>query len=561
MREFKEIAAWLAEGTPHTLDYVETLPGPSFRANGRPQLSFSSNNYLALSASPRLTAAAHDGIKRYGVANCESRLLGGNLEIYDALECKIAKLKHKESAVLFATGYLTNLGVLSSLPRTGQYARIYGYRAKGTHSYAYFSDEFNHISIREGIRNSGADRHTFRHGDLDHLESLLKKSTADSRIIVTDGVFSQDGDIADLPGLLALAELYDAMVYVDDAHGTGVLGRNGEGTSEFLGVKSPRLIQMGTLSKAYGAIGGFIATDAAIAEVLRLSCAAYGFTSTLPPDQALAVSEAIDAVADEPQRRQRLWDNQRYFLARMAHLPYKLVSAATPIVPIMIGNEALADTYAGLLRDEGMHVDSVKFPAVPMGKARLRIQLNAGHSWKQIDNLVEVLDANQHLVGGSKPRRDKLAPALASFRPFAERPWAIAAFAKLDRAKGAAMKWLPRLPGLRDVANPEFNVALNLVTLATAALVAVDLYLDIPHLIFLYLLPVLFVAKKFGRNHALLASALSAIGAAFFLYEPDLNWSGNDGQDANELIAFSLIALAICFAFGKASSPLKLDRS
>src|SRR5262249_15411421 len=161
----------------------------------------------------------------------------------------------------------------------------------------------NHLSIREGIRMSGADQHRFRHCDLDHLETLLRKSDAGSRIIATDGVFSQDGDIADLPGLLALAERYDAMLYVDDAHRTGILGANGGGISEHFGVKSSRLIHMGTLSKAYGAIGGFVATNAAIAEILRLSCSAYGFTSTLPPDQALAVSEAIDAVQDEPKRR------------------------------------------------------------------------------------------------------------------------------------------------------------------------------------------------------------------------------------------------------------------
>src|SRR5664279_1325309 len=143
MKELREIAAWLAEATPHELEFVESLPSPTFRAKGCEQLSFSSNNYLALASSPRLIAAAQQGLERYGVGNCESRLLGGNLEIYDALERKLAKLKHKESAVLFATGYLTNLGVLATLPRIGQYARVYGYRAQGTHTYAYFSDEYN----------------------------------------------------------------------------------------------------------------------------------------------------------------------------------------------------------------------------------------------------------------------------------------------------------------------------------------------------------------------------------------------------------------------------------
>lgn len=392
MNELHDIAKWAAQRVPHTVSYVEKLPGPKFYAYGREYVSFSTNNYLSLASSTRLISAARSGLELYGVGNCESRLLGGNLEIYDNLEKKIAKQKHTEDSVLFATGYLTNLGILSSLPKTGQYARIYGYKAKGKHKYEYFSDEFNHISIREGIRNSGADRQSYRHSDLDHLEKLLRKSKADSRIIVTDGVFSQDGDIADLPGILTLAEKYDAIIYVDDAHGTGILGTSGAGITEFYGVKSPRIIQMGTLSKAYGAIGGFVATDSNIADVLRLSCSAYGFTSTLPPDQAFAVSEALDIVAQEPERREALWANQRYFVSKMAGLPYRLISTATPIVPIMIGNEEASDIMAQVLFTEGIYVDAVKFPAVPFGKSRLRVQLNSGHTNEQIDHLIDVLE-------------------------------------------------------------------------------------------------------------------------------------------------------------------------
>ena len=565
MRELRNISAWLAEATPHEIECVESLPSPGFRAKGRKQVSFSTNNYLALASSPRLIAAARQGLERYGVGNCESRLLGGNLEIYDALESKLAKLKHKESAVLFATGYLTNLGVLSALPRAGQYARIYGYRSHGTHSYAYFGDQFNHLSIREGIRMSGADHHVFRHGDLDHLEMLLKKSDVDSRIIVTDGVFSQDGDIADLPGLLALAERYDTMVYVDDAHGTGVLGKHGEGTSEHFGVTSQRLIHMGTLSKAYGAIGGFVATDDHIAEILRLSCAAYGFTSTLPPDQALAVSEAIDAVRDEPERLQRLWANQRYLVAQMARLPYKLVSTATPIVPVMIGDEALADRYAAQLAVEGLHVDAVKFPAVPMRKARLRVQLNAGHTRAQIDHLVGILDKNQNLVGGEEPRSKILAISYKAPGRAVERPWAAAAFAALARPQRSVLSALGRLGGRMaaafasiarsvDPGRYQLSVLLNLVTLATAALVAVDLYFDIPHLIFAYLLPILFIAIKFGRVPAFVATTVCGLCAAFFLYEPLFSISIDDSQDVAELASFCVIASLISYFIG---SPAK----
>jgi 8-amino-7-oxononanoate synthase len=396
MKEFREIANWLDQnGAVHVIPRVESLPAPGFRMNGAEHVSFSTNNYLGLSAHPRMIARAREGLERYGVGNCESRLLGGDMDIYDELEAKLARLKGKETALLFATGYLTNLGVLSSLVKAGQFARAYGYRAKGRHKYAYFSDEYNHVSIREGIRLSGADRVSFKHLDLDHLESMLRTSTSTCRIIVTDGVFSQDGDIAPLPDLLAIAERYDAMVYVDDAHGTGVLGASGGGITEHFGIESGRLICMGTLSKAYGAIGGFVATESHIGDLLRLTCSAYGFTSTLPPDQAYAVSEAMDIVIDEPERRRNLWQNQRYFVESMSALPYRLISTSTPIVPVLIGNEGLTDRLAELMCVVGLHVDSVKFPAVPRGQGRLRVILNAGHTREQIDLLVSVFRANQ----------------------------------------------------------------------------------------------------------------------------------------------------------------------
>lgn len=399
MKEFREVACWL-EGQPvlHMVPSVESLPSPTFRMAGAEHVSFSTNNYLGLALDPRMIASAREGLERYGVGNCESRLLGGDLEIYDRLEQKIAAMKGKETALLFATGYLTNLGVLSGLVKAGHLARMYGYRRQARHSYQFFSDEYNHISLREGIRLSEADRVTFRHLDLDHLASLLAQSAATDKIIVTDGVFSQDGDIAPLPALLEIAERYDAMVYVDDAHGTGVLGETGGGITEYFGVSDSRLICMGTLSKAYGAIGGFIATERYIGDILRLTCSAYGFTSTLPPDQVYAVSEAIDIVRDEPDRRRRLWDNQRYFVSRMSELPCRLVSTLTPIVPILIGDEVLTGHFADLLRDARLHVDSVKFPAVAKGQGRLRVILNACHTHEQIDRLVGVFEAHRALL-------------------------------------------------------------------------------------------------------------------------------------------------------------------
>jgi glycine C-acetyltransferase len=377
VNEFVELANWFGWQSPHVPLVVDSLPTPTFKVREQPRVSFSTNNYLGIATSPRTKAAAIRGIEAYGVGNSDSRLLGGNLALY---------------------GELTNLGALSTLPRAPQIARAVGFVPSREYSYAYFSDEYNHISIREGMGLSGARRYSYRHLDLDHLEKLLRQSTATCKIIVTDGVFSQDGDIAPIPDLLRLAERWDALVYVDDAHGAGVLGASGGGILEHFQAASDRLIYMATLSKAYGSIGGYIAATGLITEILRMSSAAYGFTATLPPDQAMIISTAIDVVRDEPERRRQLWANQRYFVKRMADLNYKLVATETPIVPIWLGDEAKADKLALAIRAEGIHVDAIRFPAVPLNSSRLRIQMNAGHSRADIDHLVDVLRRHQHLA-------------------------------------------------------------------------------------------------------------------------------------------------------------------
>jgi 8-amino-7-oxononanoate synthase len=400
--EFLELADWFGWQMPHQPLVVDSLPTPNFMVKDRPQVSFSTNNYLGIASSPRTKAAAIAGIDKYGVGNSDSRLLGGNLGLYGELENKIARFNGKTHSILFATGYLANLGALSTLPRVTQIASAFGFKAKREYTYAYFSDEYNHISIREGMRLSGVRRYSYRHRDLDHLETLLRRSTATSKIIVSDGVFSQDGDIAPLPEILNLAERFNAMVYVDDAHGTGVLGAGGGGVIEHFKVSSERLIYMATLSKAFGTIGGYIAANGLITEILRMTSAAYGFTATLPPDQAMVISTAFDVVADEPERRRRLWDNQRYFVKRMASLDYRLLSTETPIVPIWLGDEAKTEQLAIAIRMEGIHVDAIRFPAVSINSARLRIQLNAGHRREDIDRLVEVLKAHQHMAGSDR---------------------------------------------------------------------------------------------------------------------------------------------------------------
>jgi glycine C-acetyltransferase len=394
MHDLKGVAVWMnARGTNRDDMTPLTLPDPTFMWRGRQFVSFSTNNYLALATSPRMKARAHQALDRYGVGNCESRLLGGNLELYERLEARLARVKGKESAVLFATGYLTNLAVLPALVKASNVARTFGYAPARTYKHAFFTDEFNHLSIREGIRASGAPSFAFKHVDMNDLEQKLAASTAQIRIIVTDGVFSQHGDIVPLPEMMELAGRYDAVVYIDDAHGTGILGPTGAGTTEHFDIQSDRIIHMGTLSKAYGCIGGFVATETYIADILRFGCSAFGFTSTLPPDQAAAMLEAIDMVTDEPERRERLWDNQRYFVSRMGARGLPLLSTATPIVPVHVGDEAACARIALGLQDAGYHVDAIVFPAIATGQSRLRFMMNAHHTREQIDGVIDALAA------------------------------------------------------------------------------------------------------------------------------------------------------------------------
>jgi glycine C-acetyltransferase len=394
MRDLKAVSAWLAARGTNRDDMTPlTLPDPTFMWRGRQFVSFSTNNYLALATSPRMKARAREALDRYGVGNCESRLLGGNLELYDRLEARLAQIKHKQSAMLFVTGYLTNLSVLPALVRSANLARAFGYAPAATYKHAFFTDEYNHLSIREGIRASGAPSFAYRHVDMTDLEQKLAASAAQIRIIVTDGVFSQHGDIVPLPEMMELAERYDAMVYIDDAHGTGVLGATGAGTTEHFGIDSDRIIHMGTLSKAYGCIGGFVATESYITEILRFGCSAFGFTSTLPPDQAAAVLEAIDMVTDEPERRERLWGNQRYFVERMKASGFQLLSTGTPIVPLHVGDETECARIAAGLHNAGFHVDAIVFPAIATGESRLRFIMNAHHTTQQIDGVIDALSA------------------------------------------------------------------------------------------------------------------------------------------------------------------------
>ena len=398
LKQTSEISKWVKQQQFHKIYSVTTLPDPNFWCEGKQFTSFSTNNYLGLAHHPEVIDAARKGLE-FGVANTESRLLSGDLKIYHTLEEEIAKMKGKEAAMIFASGFLTNFSVLSSIPNIALNARMYGYNCKMMGKWVYFSDEFNHTSINVGISASRAKIVPYPHLDLQRLERLIEENAEiPNKLIITDSIFSVNGDICPLDKLLNLAEKYDAMIYVDDAHGTGVLGKNGAGIMSHFEIKSDRIIHMGTLSKAYGSIGGFIAANNDLIDLLRFVCSGYIFTSTIPQDQAYAIIAAIKIIKQNPQLIKNLWDNQKYFIKKMGNLPYQLTSESSPIVPILIGDEKLSDKFTNIIHENGLHVDSVKFPSVPYGKARLRVILNARHTKEQIDKLVAVLDKNKNLL-------------------------------------------------------------------------------------------------------------------------------------------------------------------
>lgn len=398
LQQTSKISNWVRQNQFHKIYTVSTLPDPTFWCDGKNFVSFSTNNYLGLAHDPRVIAAAKDGLK-FGIANTESRLLGGDLEVYHELEDEIARMKGKEAAIIFASGFLTNFSVLSSLPNIALNARMYGYNCGAMGKWVYFSDEFNHTSINVGISASRAKMVPYQHLNMKELDRLMQENSAiPNKLIITDSIFSVDGDLCPLDEILALAEKYDAMIYVDDAHGTGILGKNGAGVMSHFGIVSDRIIHMGTLSKAYGSIGGFVAANKDLIDLLRFVCSGYIFTSTIPQDQAYAIIAAMKVIKENPSLIENLWDNQKYFVEKMRSLPYQLVSDTSPIVPILIGDEKLADQFTRIIHDNALHVDSVKFPSVPYGKARLRVILNAHHTKEQIDKLVRVLDENKNLL-------------------------------------------------------------------------------------------------------------------------------------------------------------------
>ena len=355
---------------------VESYDGPRITVNGRRLLLMCSNDYLGLSGHPSLREAAARAMEHYGFGSGASRLISGTSALHEELEKRIASFKGTESALLFNSGYAANTGIIPAIAGDGD---------------VILSDSLNHASIIDGCRLSTANVVVYPHKDVDFVESALKKSTNAKRtLIVTDGVFSMDGDIAPLPELVMLAEKYGVILMVDDAHATGVIGKTGRGTVEHFGLSGRIHIQMGTLGKALGSFGAYAAGNRDVIEYLMNRARSFIYSTALPPAVCAASLTAFDIMEREPRLLKTLWKNREHFVHGLAALGVVTGISETPIVPIMLGESEKALRASSKLFDYGIYATAVRPPSVPEGAARIRATVTAAHSSGDIDTALAV---------------------------------------------------------------------------------------------------------------------------------------------------------------------------
>jgi 8-amino-7-oxononanoate synthase len=345
--------------------------------NGKRVIMIGSNNYLGLTNHPRVKEAAIKAIEKYGSGCAGSRFLNGTLEIHEELEEKLARFFRKEAALVFATGYQTNLGAISALVGRNDVAII---------------DKYDHASIIDGCRLSFGHVKRFRHNDTKDLERVLEGTQGKGRLIIVDGVFSMEGDIADLPNIVRVAKGHGARIMVDDAHAVGVLGKGGRGTAEHFGLEHEVDLIMGTYSKSLAAIGGFVAGSKEVIEFIKHIGRSMIFSASLPPALVASVSEALDIIEEQPQLRTQLWKNTHKMLKGYKELGYDTGTSETPIVPIIIKDNMKVYEMCKRLFEKGVFVNPVVSPAVPPGRELLRTSYMATHTEEQLD---KVLDAFQ----------------------------------------------------------------------------------------------------------------------------------------------------------------------
>jgi 8-amino-7-oxononanoate synthase len=344
---------------------------------GRRVIMVGSNNYLGLTCHPRVQEAAIKAVEKYGSGCAGSRFLNGNLEIHEAFEEKLARFFKKQAALVFATGYQTNLGTISALLGRRDTAIL---------------DQYNHASIIDGCRLSFGLAKKYRHNDMKDLQHVLEATRGRGQLIIMDGVFSMEGDIAELPSIIALAKPYGARIMVDDAHGIGVLGKTGRGTAEHFGLEDQVDLIMGTYSKSLAAVGGFVAGDRVTIDYIKHLARSLMFSASLPPASVAAASTALDLIDEDPGLLEQLWRNTRRMLNGYRALGYDTGRSETPIIPIMIRDDTKTYAMCRLLFDEGVFVNPIVSPAVPAGRELLRTSFMATHTDSQLDQVLSAFE-------------------------------------------------------------------------------------------------------------------------------------------------------------------------
>ncbi len=382
----EQLDQWRKAGTYQRLRVLESACEPLCRFDGREVINLASNNYLGLANHPKLVEAAIDATRRFGVGSGAVRTISGTMTLHMQLEERIAAFKNVEACVVFQSGFTANSGTVSAILGPEDFI---------------VSDELNHASIIDGCRLSKAKIKVFPHRDAAEAERILSEldGTPGRKLLITDGVFSMDGDIAPLKELVEIAERHGAIMMVDDAHASGVLGRNGRGTIDHYGLHGRVHIQVGTLSKAVGVLGGYVCGSRDLIEFLYHRGRPFLFSTSHPPAVAAACIAAFDLLESEPERIERLWENTKYFKENLRQAGLDTGASETPITPIMVGDAALAFRFSDALFERGVLATGIGYPTVPRGKARVRTIVTAAHTREQLDRALEAIVAAARHVG------------------------------------------------------------------------------------------------------------------------------------------------------------------
>ena len=380
-----------AKGTYFRLRVLEDQQAPVCHYDGRQVINLASNNYLGLANHPKLIEAALNATRELGVGSGAVRTIAGTMRVHMELEERIAAFKNVEACVVFQSGFAANAGTVSAILGKEDFI---------------LSDELNHASIIDGARLSRAKIKVFRHKDVDHCEELLREVAGEPghKLVITDGVFSMDGDIGRVDKLGALAERYGAIMMVDDAHASGVLGRNGRGSVDHFAMHGRVDVQVGTLSKAIGALGGYVCGSRDLIDYLYHRARPFLFSTSHPPSVAATCIAAFDLLEEEPERIERLWDNTRYFQSELRGAGFNVggvntPATETPITPVILGEGRVAMDFSRALFEEGVLGTGIAFPTVPEGKARIRLIVTSEHTRPQLDQALEALERVAHRMG------------------------------------------------------------------------------------------------------------------------------------------------------------------